>query len=214
MKPTVKSRFFGLLKNTGEDGLQHEDGESRFFALDAEAAAAMPQATGWAPRAKTVNAQPLDEKRSMLQLRKLWQSDPMMSALGGQAMERMAPYIKFASVAAEKEIILQDELGDFMLVLLKGNISVVRKQEWGEMLVLANVAPGEMLGEMSLLDGGVRFSTCVTRTDCEMAVITAEDLDHMIAGEPQIAATLIALLARKLSLRLRVVSARLGGRKT
>jgi CRP-like cAMP-binding protein len=126
----------------------------------------------------------------------------------------MAPYIKFVTVSAEREIIVQDELGDFMLVLLKGAISVVRKQEWGEVLVLANVTPGEMLGEMSLLDGGVRFSTCMTRSECEIAIITAEGLDQMIVGESQIAATLIALLARKLSLRLRVVSARLGGRKT
>lgn len=211
---TVKSRFFGLLKNTGEEGLEHEDGESRFFALDPEQAAALPQTTVWGARAKQINAQAVDEKRGMLLLRKLWQSDAMMSALGGQQIERMAPYITFASVPAEREIIKQDELGDYMTVLLRGNISVVRRQEWGEMLVLANVTAGEMLGEMSLLDGGVRFSACVTRTECEIAVITAENLDHMIAGEPQIAATLIALLARKLSLRLRVVSARLGGRKT
>ena len=211
---TIKSRFFGLLKNTGEDGLPHEDGESRFFALSPEDAAALPQNTAWGSRAQQVKAIALDEKHGMTQLRKLWQADQMMSALHGQSIERMAPYITFATVPAEKELILQDELGDYMLVLLRGAISVVRKQEWGEVLVLANVQAGEMLGEMSLLDGGVRFSTCVTRSECDVAVLSAEGLDQMIAGEPQIAASLIALLARKLSLRLRVVSARLGGRKT
>jgi hypothetical protein len=211
---TVKSRFFGLLKNTGEEGLPHEDGESRFFALEPDSAAQQLQATGWAVRGKAVKALPIDAARGIQLLRKLWQSDAMMQALGGPAIERMAPFIQFASVPAEREIIQQDELGDFMLVVLRGTISVVRKQEWGEVLVLANVSPGEMLGEMSLLDGGVRFSTCMTRSECEIAVITAEGLDHMIANEPQIAASLIALLARKLSLRLRVVSARLGGRKT
>ncbi len=211
---TIKSRFFGLLKNTGEDGLPHEDGESRFFALSPEDAAALPQSTAWGSRAQQIKAIPLDEKRGMTQLRKLWQADQMMSALHGQSIERMAPYVTFATVPAEKELILQDELGDYMLVLLRGAISVVRKQEWGEVLVLANVQAGEMLGEMSLLDGGVRFSTCVTRSECDVAVLTAEGLDQMIMGEPQIAASLVALLARKLSLRLRVVSARLGGRKT
>lgn len=211
---TIKSRFFGLLKNTGEEGLPHEDGESRFFALSPEDAAALPQSTAWGSRAQQVKAIPLDEKRGMTQLRKLWQADQMMSALHGQSIERMAPYVTFATVPAEKELILQDELGDYMLVLLRGAISVVRKQEWGEVLVLANVQAGEMLGEMSLLDGGVRFSTCVTRSECDIAVLSTEGLDHMIAGEPQIAASLIALLARKLSLRLRVVSARLGGRTT
>lgn len=211
---TIKTRFFGLLKNTGEEGLPHEDGESRFFALPPDEAAALQHPTAWGTRAQQVRAVPLEPKQGLALLNKLWQSDPMMSSLSGSTLERMAPYIQFTTVPAERELVQQDELGDYMLVLLRGNISVVRKQEWGELLVLAHVNPGEMLGEMSLLDGGVRFSTCMTRSECDVAVITAEDLDHMIAGEPQIAATLIALLARKLSLRLRVVSARLGGRKT
>lgn len=211
---TVKSRFFGLLKNTGEEGLPHEDGESRFFALSPEDAAALPHSTAWGSRAQQVRARPLDDKRGMAQLRKLWQADPMMSALHAPSLERMAPHMSFATVPADQNLILQDELGDYMLVLLRGAISVVRKQEWGETLVLANVQAGEMLGEMSLLDGGVRFSTCVTRSECDIAVLTADGLDHMIAAEPHLAASLIALLARKLSLRLRVVSARLGGRKT
>lgn len=210
---TIKSRFFGLLKNTGEEGLPHEDGESRFFALSPEDAAALPQNTAWGSRAQQVKAAPLDGQRGMAQLHQLWQADQMMSALHGQPLERMAPFVTFATVAAEKELILQDELGDYMLVLLRGAISVVRKQEWGDTLVLANVQAGEMLGEMSLLDGGIRFSTCVTRSECDIAVLTADGLDQMIAAEPQIAASLIALLARKLSLRLRVVSARLGSRK-
>ena len=211
---TVKSRFFGLLKNTGEEGLPHEDGESRFFALSPEDAAALPQSTAWGSRAQHVKALPLDVKRGMAQLRTLWQADQMMSMLHGQPLERMAPHMSCATVPADQELILQGELGDYMLVLLRGSISVVRKQEWGETLVLANVQAGEMLGEMSLLDGGVRFSTCVTRSECDVAVLTADGLDRMIATEPQIAASLIALLARKISLRLRVVSARLGVRKT
>lgn len=211
---TVKNRFFGLLKNTGEEGLPHEDGESRFFALNAEEAAALPQTTGWDQRAHQVGAAPMAEQLGRMQLRKLWQADPMMSALGAATMERMSAFVSFATVPAEREIIVQDELGDYMLVVLRGSVSVVRKQEWGEVLVLANVSAGEMLGEMSLLDGGVRFSTCLTRSECDIAVITADHLDQMIANEPQIAASFIALLARKLSLRLRVVSARLGGRKT
>ena len=63
---------------------------------------------------------------------------------------------------------------------------------------------------MSLLDSGIRFSACTTLTDCEIAVLSAEAMDEMMSKDPQLAASLVALLlARKLSLRLRVVSARL-----
>lgn len=214
MKP-IKNRFFGLLRNNGEDGLPHQEGESQFFALKPEDVAALPPPTSWQARAKQIKAYPIDAHKALTQLRKLWTADTMMSGLlQGQNLERMQPYIQFASVPGDSEVITQDEHGDYLVVLLKGAISVVRKQEWGEVLVLANVTEGEMLGEMSLLDGGPRFSTCLACSECELAIITTDGLEQMIAGEPRIAASLIALLARKLSLRLRIVSARLGGRKT
>ena len=53
------------------------------------------------------------------------------------------------------------------------------------------------------------FRSCTTLTDCEIAVLSAEAMDEMMSKDPQLAASLVALLARKLSLRLRVVSARL-----
>jgi len=116
-------------------------------------------------------------------------------------------------VPASRDIIRQDEYGNFMVVLLKGNIAVDRLQPWGERLRLAETRPGEILGEMSLLDSGIRFSACTTLGECEIAVLSAEGMDEMLTAEPGLAANLIAVLARKLSLRLRVVSARLSDKK-
>ena len=114
-----------------------------------------------------------------------------------------------AAVPAGRDVIRQDEYGNFMVVLLTGTIAVDRIQPWGEQLRLAETRPGDILGEMSLLDSGIRFSACTTLTDCEVAVLNAEGMDEMMDKDPQLAASLIALLARKLSLRLRAVSARL-----
>jgi CRP-like cAMP-binding protein len=74
---------------------------------------------------------------------------------------------------------------------------------------LAEARPGDMLGEMSLLDAGSRFSACTTLTPCVLAVVDAQGLDQMIMQEPRLGLALLASLARRLSLRLRQVSARL-----
>ena len=50
-------------------------------------------------------------------------------------------------------------------------------------------------------------------SECEIAILGAEGMDDMLATNPKLAANVIALLARKLSLRLRVVSARLSEAK-
>ena len=124
-------------------------------------------------------------------------------------MQRLEKFFVFAQVQADRDVIRQDEYGNFMIVVLTGTIAVDRAQPWGEQLHLAETRPGDILGEMSLLDSGIRFSTCTTLSECEIAVLSADALDDMMIQDPALAASLVALLARKLSLRLRVVSTRL-----
>ena len=134
-------------------------------------------------------------------------------SIGRGMLHLLERHFEFATVPPDRDIIRQDEYGNFMVVLLSGSVAVDRVQPWGERLRLAETRPGEILGEMSLLDSGIRFSACTTMGNCEIGVLTAEGMDNMMAANPHLAASLIALLARKLSLRLRVVSARLSEQK-
>lgn len=167
----------------------------------------------WEARAREVEATPLAPARGTKLLHELWAKDKYMRHLGTEAVEDLQRYMGFCSVAPNRELIRQDEYGNFMLVLLSGSIAVDRVQPWGERLRLAETRPGEILGEMSLLDSGIRFSACTTMNACEIGALSAEAMDDMVASHPHLAANLIALLARKLSLRLRVVSARLSEQK-
>lgn len=167
----------------------------------------------WEARAVEVGAKRLNPSVGIKLLQDLWTKDRYTSHLDLAAIQRMGRFFDFAAIPASRDIIRQDEYGNFMVVLLKGNIAVDRLQPWGERLRLAETRPGEILGEMSLLDSGIRFSACTTLGECEVAVLSAEGMDEMLTSEPGLAANLIAVLARKLSLRLRVVSARLSDKK-
>ena len=180
-----------------------------FAGLGVDAALLIP----WEARATEVDAKRLTASRGTKLLQGLWAKDKYMSHLDADAIQRLERYFDFASIPANRDIIRQDEYGNFMVVLLSGAIAVDRVQPWGERLRLAETRPGEILGEMSLLDSGIRFSACTTMNECEIAALSAEAMDEMMSASPQLAANLIALLARKLSLRLRVVSARLSEKK-
>lgn len=180
-----------------------------FAGLGVDASLLVP----WEARAAEIDARRVDPARGTRQLQTLWAKDRYMQHLAPQAIEHLEQHFDFAAVVADRDLIRQDEYGNFMIVLLSGAVAVDRVQPWGERLRLAEIRPGEILGEMSLLDSGIRFSACTTMSDCEIAVLTAEGIDEMMRARPQLAASLIALLARKLSLRLRVVSARLSEKK-
>ncbi len=166
----------------------------------------------WLSRAAELGATPLASARGVGLLQSLWSGDKYMGRLGAQAIERLEAFVDFAGVTAGRDIIRQDEYGNFMIVLLGGSIAVDRLQPWGEQLRMAEARPGDILGEMSLLDSGMRFAHCTTLSDCEIGVLSAEALDAMMTSDPELAASLIALLARRLSLRLRIVGARVSDR--
>jgi len=180
-----------------------------FARLGVDASLLVP----WEARAVEIDAKRLSAARGTKLLQALWVKDKYMSHLDGQSIQSMERYFDFAKVPANRDLIRQDEYGNFMIVLLSGAVAVDRVQPWGERLRLAETRPGEILGEMSLLDSGIRFSACTTMNECEIAALSAEAMDDMLSANPQLAANLIALLARKLSLRLRVVSARLSEKK-
>lgn len=167
----------------------------------------------WLSRAGHVGAASLASARGVELLQSLWSRDKYMGRLGIEAIGRLEAFFDFARVGPGQDIIRQDEYSNYMIVLLSGSIAVDRLQPWGEQMRMAEARPGDILGEMSLLDSGMRFAHCTTLTDCEIGVLSADALDAMMASDPELAASLIALLARKLSLRLRIVGARVSDRQ-
>ncbi|KQP38095.1 cyclic nucleotide-binding domain-containing protein [Pseudorhodoferax sp. Leaf274] len=166
----------------------------------------------WETRAAEVGARSIPSGTAVATLQSLWARDRNMSRLDAQDVAQMERFFRFVRVGSGRIVIHQHEFGNFMVVLLQGSIAVDRRQPWGELLRLAESRPGDILGEMSLLDSGQRFSACTTLSDCEIAALPAEGMDEMMRSDPRLAAALIALLARKLSLRLRAVNARLSDR--
>lgn len=163
----------------------------------------------WSLRAGHVAARPFDAIEGAAMLVRLWGNDRFASTLAPQELERMGRFLHFVRVPADKEIISQNELGDFMVVVLEGTLLVDRVQPMGGRVRLAEVGAGEMLGEMSLLDAGMRSSTCTTLTPCTLAVVDKERLGAMAQTDPRLALALMASVSRRLSLRLRQVSSRL-----
>lgn len=206
--------ILNILRNNKSGDEPRDAGESTFFqtafnSRESEGEHTVP----WEARAVEIDAQRIAGGKGGAMLRALWAQDPHMRFLDSAAMDRLVHFFDFAAVAADREVMRQDEYGSFMVVLLSGSIAVDRVQPWGERLRMSEARPGEVLGEMSLLDGGRRFSDCITLTECRMAVLSAQALDDMMTQQPQLAASLVALLARKLSLRLRAMAERLTDRR-
>jgi CRP-like cAMP-binding protein len=200
-------RLLARIKRTPASAAAGDD--AGFFSSMLPESAEPPQArTAWRDRAAQIGATAAD-KQARARFAELWGADRHVVALTPDELQRMSQYLEFVQVPAGRDVISQDELGDYMVIILEGTLSVDRAQPWGGKLRLAEAHAGDMLGEMSLLDAGARFSSCMSLTPCTLAVVDAQRLDEMVTREPRLGVALLASLSRRLSLRLRQVSARL-----
>ena len=203
--------ILGLFRRSGQGSQgQAELADTAFFssAFAQHGASAVPPVP-WDARAVEIGAVALSPRRGSVLLQQLWTQDQYMAQLGEAGLRWLEQYFTFSKLGSNRDLIRQNEHGNFMVVVLSGSVSIDRLQTWGEALRLAEARPGDILGEMSLLDSGNCFSSCTTLGECSVAVLGADAMDDMMGRDPRLAASLVALLARKLSLRLRAVSARL-----
>lgn len=198
-------RLTGGAKPEAEGGA-----ESTFFSTMFSESVEGEGVVSWSQRGAELGAQPFDAAIGKALFTKLWGADKHLAALDDQDLERLSQFLQYVKLPPSREVVKQDEQGDYMVVVLEGTLAVDRLQPWGGRARLAEARVGDMLGEMSLLDAGARFSACTTLTACTLAVLDAQALDRLMAEEPRLAAALLASLARRLSLSLRQVSARLG----
>lgn len=166
-------------------------------------------AVGWSDRAGGIGARPLDTAQGTALFAQLWQADSHALALTPPELQRLAGFLDYVSVPAGARLIDQDEQGDYLLVVLEGRVAVERVQAGGARTRLAEIRAGDMVGEMSMLDAGSRFSACTTLTPCLLAVLESRRFEALMEAESRLALALLASLARRLSLRLRQVGARL-----
>lgn len=165
----------------------------------------------WSERAAAIGAQPLEPGVGLPLLAAAWAHDPYIRRLGADDLALLAGRLQFFSAPADRQLMRQDEAGSFLLVTLDdGSVAVGRLPPPGGRVRVADALAGDVLGEMSLLDAGPRFSTVTTRRPARFAVLDAASFEQLLADHPRIAVALLACLSRRLSLRLRQVSARLG----
>ena len=89
-----------------------------------------------------------------------------------------------------------------IFLVVRGRVALTVTSEAGE-VVLHHASTGPLVGLLALTEMTHSTVTARTTTECEMVSLTLEQLDHAMAREPQVGATLTALAMRALSTRLR-----------
>jgi CRP-like cAMP-binding protein len=130
--------------------------------------------------------------------RKLLEHHPLFGRLEPDELDRLVTYMRVARYPRRTVLFRKGDPGNNMMVVVDGRVKVCTHSEDGKELVLNLFSPGEVFGEIALLDGADRTADAVTLDACELLVLERRDFLPFLRGHPDACMRLLAVLCQKL----------------
>jgi CRP/FNR family transcriptional regulator, cyclic AMP receptor protein len=123
---------------------------------------------------------------------------PLFAELSRDELERIAAVAVPRSFPKGVRVFHEGDHSDACYVVRVGDLRVTREHSDGRAIALATLGPGDIFGELAMLDGGTRSASVETLSDCELLGLPATDVRRVIADHGDIAAKLIVAITRRL----------------
>ena len=111
---------------------------------------------------------------------------PLFAGLSDGDLEQLCPVTEEVRLQAGVQLFAEGSPGDRAYVIKEGQLEVLKASSGREVL-LSVVGPGEVIGEMALLEKMPRTATVRARTDSLLVAIQKEPLDHLVATNASVA---------------------------
>jgi CRP/FNR family transcriptional regulator len=109
-------------------------------------------------------------------------------------LRRIAPLVKSIDVPTGCVLMRQGDEGHEVMVVAAGNALVSKDDR-----VIAEIGPGEVIGEIAMLVQAPRTATVVAASPMTLAVIREEELSSALDASPTVAASVLRAAIRHLT---------------
>jgi CRP-like cAMP-binding protein len=94
-------------------------------------------------------------------------------------------------------IFSESEPGTELYIIQKGVVKITKIVEDNEVL-LAMLKPGDIFGEMALLENKPRSASAIANEDCTLMAVNKENFERMVQTQPQLVTKLTILLSERI----------------
>jgi len=123
---------------------------------------------------------------------------PMFCDLEPEALDQLCRYAKHSTLKRGATIVSKGDPGNSLVVVVSGTVKISISSPDGRSAILNLIGPGEIFGEVALLDGRARTADATANTNCEIYVIDRRDFIPFVRSHPALAMKLIELLCERL----------------
>lgn len=127
------------------------------------------------------------------------ESTKLFSSLAPTEIERVRQTVREITFTRGKEIFKEGEPGDGLYIVKSGMVQISAVLNQGERVVLARLGPGEIFGEMAVLDQNPRSATALAEETTNVYFISRDELLCLLESIPRLS----AFFVREISQRLR-----------
>ena len=154
----------------------------------------------------------------------LLQNAALLEDMNPREVDTLGAAMLLVRAAPGQVLITEGEIGDWMLLLLRGTVDVTKKILKPELASgeapqgdpsteepsrLAVLRCGAAIGEMSMLDSEPRYATCVAIDTVEAGVLDHKAIALLIRQHPGVGAKLLVKITQLMAQRLRNTSNKL-----
>jgi CRP/FNR family transcriptional regulator, cyclic AMP receptor protein len=123
---------------------------------------------------------------------------PIFADLEPDAFDQLCRYAKHVMLKRGAALFLKGDPGNSLYAVISGSVKMSVSSADGRSAILNIIGPGEIFGEMALLDGRARSADAIANTNCELFVIDRREFIPFVRSQPALAMKFIELLCARL----------------
>jgi NTE family protein len=123
---------------------------------------------------------------------------PLLSMLDTCSLAALEAELEWVSIRGGQTLFRENEVADALYIVTAGCLAVTVRSGNGRNVLVARVPAGEIVGEMALLDGGLRSATVEAVRDTELLRLNKSSYKRLLEGHPSSMLPLISQLSMRL----------------
>jgi CRP/FNR family transcriptional regulator, cyclic AMP receptor protein len=114
-----------------------------------------------------------------------------------EALDQLCRYAKHVTLKRGATLFSKGDPGNSLFAVISGAVKMSISSPEGRNAILNLIGPGEVFGEMAVLDGQPRSADAIANSNCELFVIDRRDFLPFMRNNPALAMKLIELLCER-----------------
>jgi len=113
-------------------------------------------------------------------------------------IEALFTRVRIRDFAASETIFVIGSPADSMMIVLRGTVQISVTSPKDQRLLRSHLSPGEIFGEIALLDGRARLADAIAISDCSLAIVHRHDMVAFLEQNPGAWQDIVLVLRERL----------------